>query len=133
MIRPLPVREDFAFSVESINLEGLVRAPSNSLDGERVTTPAGSRCIRVVDDKLGPLQPLTVIDLCAEKILIAQRVNQHRHTLALDNRIVLRYLFIESKSVGKTTAATTGDEDPELQGIVVFDLDELLHFLCGSL
>src|SRR6266513_279203 len=83
------------------------------LCGERRTATAGARRVGVFDHELRTLEAFSVVDLGADEILVAHRVDEQHHTVFLHHRVVVALYFVESKSVLKSGAAAAGDKQAE--------------------
>ena len=85
--------------------------------------------VGVVYDEARTFQPLGVVDLRADEILEAHRVNQHRNTFPLDHGIVFRAAVLEREAVLKARTATAGNVDTQLQRRVFLLFHQLAHLV----
>src|SRR5258707_1103592 len=99
------------------------------LCGERRTATAGARRIGVFDDELRALEAFGVVDLGADEILVAHRVDEQHYPVFLHHRVVVALHFVESKAVLKPGAAATRDKHAQLQFGVAFLVNQLLDFV----
>src|SRR2546422_1226868 len=114
------------------------------LRGERRTATAGARRVGVFDHELRTLEAFGVIDLGADEILVAHRVDEQHHPVFLHHRVVVALYFVESKTVLKPGAAAARDKHAQLQFGFTFDevkrseehtseLQSRLHLVCRLL
>src|SRR5438445_2476175 len=102
------------------------------LRGERRTATAGARRVGVFDHELRTLEAFGVIDLGADEILVAHRVDDQHHPVFLHLRVVVALYFVERKTVLRPLAAATRDKHAQLQFGVAFLVDQLLDFVGGA-
>src|SRR5450759_5257635 len=96
----------------------------------RETRPAtaGGRSAGVLDDELRAFEIFLVVDLRADQVLIAHRVDQQRHAVFLHGRVVVVDRFVEREAILESGAAAAGDKDPQLEFGVALFLDQGFHF-----
>src|SRR5581483_12295535 len=91
------------------NENGAARAPSFVVVGrsgrEGRSAPAGGRRIRILDHELRAFEALLVIDLGADEVLVAHRVDQQRDTVLLHRGVVLVLDLVEREPVLEARAA----------------------------
>ena len=75
-------------------------AVTKSIDGERRTAAAGRLGVGVSDHELRALEAFAIVDLRADEVLEARRVDEQAHALILDQRVAFLILLVELEAVG---------------------------------
>src|SRR6267378_1411540 len=96
-----------------------------TLDGERRPATAGALRVGVLDDELGAFQPFLVIDLRANQVLVAHRVDEQQDAVLFHHGVVLVLHLVEGKAVLEARAAAAGDEHAQLELGIAFLVDQL--------
>src|SRR5690606_22855759 len=98
---------------------------SRASDRTRAAATAGGLRVRIADHELRAVQALAVVDLGAEQVLQAQRVDQQGDAVALHRDVVLGLVLIELEAVLEARTATAGDVDAQLEVGIAFLADQL--------
>src|SRR5512146_3570832 len=96
---------------------------------ERRSATASRGGIRVLDNELRTFQTFGVIDLSANQILEAHRIDQQLHPVLAHPGVVFIDDFVEREAILEAGAAAAADEHAQLQVGIAFFLDQLLHFI----
>ncbi|CAM2144474.1 hypothetical protein PT2222_160055 [Paraburkholderia tropica] len=98
-------------------------------DRERRAATTGGRGVRVLDDELRAVQIVLVVDLGADEVLIAHRVDQQLDAVLVHHGVVFVDGLVERESVLEARAAAALHEHAQLQLRVAFLVDQLLDLV----
>src|SRR6218665_2027400 len=91
------------------------------------TAAAGGGRVRVLDDELRALQVFLVVDLGADQVLVAHRIDQQRDTVLGHRSVVFVGDLIEGETVLKARAAAALHEHAQLELRVALLGNQLRH------
>jgi hypothetical protein len=99
---------------------------------ETLTPRTTNRSRRVLDDELGAFEVVLVIDLCADQVLVAHRVDQQGDAVLYHRGVIVVHDLVEGEAVLEARATAALHEDAQFQvGIALF-LDQLGDLLRGA-
>src|SRR5713226_7006772 len=88
---------------------------ARGLSRERRAATAGALRVGVLDDELRAFQAFLVIDLGADQILVANRVDEELDAVLLHHGVVRVLHLVEGEAVLEAGAAAARDEHAELE------------------
>src|SRR5262252_5446497 len=100
---------------------------SRASHAEAGAAAAGRAGVRVLDDELGALEVVLVVDFRADEVLQAHRIDQQRDAVLGHLRVVVVDDLVERESVLESRAAAALYEDSQLQIGIALLVDQLLH------
>src|SRR5262245_16384489 len=102
------------------------------LSGERRPAAAGALRVRILDHELRAFQAFLVVDLGADQVLVAHRIDEQGDAVLLHRGVVLVLHLVEGEAVLEARAAAAGDEYTELELRIAFLVDQLLDLVGGA-
>ena len=92
--------------------------------GEARAAAAGRLRVRILDHELRAFEPFLIVDLGADEVLVAHRVDQQRDAALFHRGVVLVHDLVEREAVLEARAAATGHEHAQLEVGIAFLVDQ---------
>src|SRR6185295_9435759 len=99
---------------------------------ETRSAAAGAGSVRILDHELRTLEVFLVIDLGADEILVAHRVDQQGHAVLGHRRVVFVRDFVEGKSVLEARAPAALHKYAQLEVGIAFFGDQIGDLGCRT-